>query len=196
MIHFEWTNFYAMKKGILFFLMLAGVSLYAQRHTGYFVVTMKGDTIYGQLKYQTSDGDLHNKVTVKTDSGKITFSASEIIYFEEGLNEYYSFVPEGQSEHYFLRVWAAGYYDLFEWEVPMAISNRKDLIEYRPFLRKRGDKEFINLDNKKWKTQLAELFSDYPELVNDIKKGLYPMDEMNHIVDRYNEWKEEQSGGW
>jgi hypothetical protein len=44
---------------------------------------------------------------------------------------------------------------------------------------------------------LSQIFSDYAELSADIKKGLYPMDEMNHIVDRYNEWKEEQlEGGW
>lgn len=186
-----------MKKLILLLCFISLGVIYAQRHSDYFVVTTKGDTIYGHLKYQTSEGDLHNKVTVKTDSGKVTFTASEIIYFEEGLNEYYSFVPEGQKEHYFIRVWAAGYYELFEWEVPISISKKKHLIEYRPFLRKKGDKEFITLDHKKWKTQLAQIFGEYAELAIDIKKGLYPMDEMNHIVDRYNEWKEEQlEGGW
>lgn len=186
-----------MKNFIIVLSVFLVSSVYAQRFSDYFVVTTKGDTIYGHLKYQTSEGDLHNKVTVKTDSGKMTFTASEIVYFEEGLNEYYSFVPEGQKEHYFIRVWATGYYELFEWEVPMAISKKKNLIEYRPFLRKKGDKEFITLDHKKWKHQLADLFADYPELANAVKKGLYAMDEMNHIIDKYNEWKEEQiEGGW
>jgi hypothetical protein len=186
-----------MKKSLLIVLLLACLTANAQRYTDYFVVTTKGDTIFGHLKYQTSEGDLHNKVTLKNDTTKITFAANELIYFEEGLNEYYSFVPEGQKEHYFIRVWATGYFELFEWEVPMAISKKKNLIEYRPYLRKKGDTEFITLDHKKWKHQLAELFAEYPELANDIKKGLYAMDEMNHIVDKFNEWKEEQiEGGW
>jgi hypothetical protein len=112
------------------------------------------------------------------------------------LNEYYSFVPEGQKESFFMRVWAIGYYELFEWEVPSTIS-KSVLIEYRPLLRKKGDAEFIKLDNKYWKKQLSALFADYKELSIDIKKGRYPMEEMNHIIDRYNEWKEEQlEGGW
>jgi hypothetical protein len=171
--------------------------LYAQRISDHFVVTTKGDTIYGHLKYQTTEGELHNKVVVKvSDTLKLTFQAKELTYFEEGLNEYYSFVPEGQNESFFMRVWAVGYYELFEWEVPYSIS-RSALIEYRPLLRKKGEKEFIKLDHKHWKKQLSNLFGDFKELATDVKKGRYPMDEMNHIIDRYNEWKEEQEeGGW
>lgn len=185
-----------MKK-IFFLICLVSCSvIFAQRRADHFVVTTKGDTIYGHLKYQTSDGELHNKVTVKVnDSLKITFQAKELTYFEEGLNEYYSFVPKGQKESFFMRVWTIGYFELFEWEVPYSMSTTT-LIEYRPLLRKKGDKEFIDLDHKKWKNQLAELFKDYPELGKDIIKGRYAMDEMNHIVDRYNEWIEEQNETW
>jgi hypothetical protein len=188
--------YFAMKN----FLLLCTVAcnlMYAQRHSDHFVVTTKGDTIYGHLKYQTSGGELHNKVEVKVnDTLKLSFEARDLIYFEEGLNEYYSFVPEGQKESFFMRVWAVGYYELFEWEVPYSISPSA-LIEYRPLLRKKGDKEFIKLDPKLWRTQLANLFSDFEELATDVKKGRYPMDEMNHIIDRYNEWKEEEDqGGW
>jgi hypothetical protein len=185
-------------KNFLFLLMFVlASSAYAQRRSDHFVVTVKGDTIYGNLKYQTSEGELHNKVVVKVhDTLKLTFQAEELLYFEEGLNEYYSFVPEGQKESFFMRVWAIGYYDLFEWEVPSTIS-KSVLIEYRPLIRKRGETEFVKLDGKLWKKQLAALFEDYRELSIDIKKGRYAMDEMNHIIDRYNEWKEEQlEGGW
>jgi hypothetical protein len=186
-----------MKNIFLAFMMVSALGAFAQRRSDHFVVTVKGDTIYGQLKYQTNEGELHNKVVVKVhDTLKLTFQAEELLYFEEGLNEYYSFVPEGQKESFFMRVWAIGYYELFEWEVPSTIS-KSVLIEYRPLLRKKGDAEFIKLDNKYWKKQLSALFADYKELSIDIKKGRYPMEEMNHIIDRYNEWKEEQlEGGW
>jgi len=187
-----------MKQIFIAALILCTGVLNAQRHSDYFVVTTKHDTIYGHLKYQTSDGELHNKVVVKVnDTTKVTYKASELIYFEEGINEYYSFVPAGQNESFFMRVWATGpYLELFEWEVPFALS-KSTLIEYRPLLRWKGKKEFIDLDHKNWKKQLADLFIEYKELSDDIKNGRYPMDEMNHIVDRYNEWKEEETeGGW
>ena len=179
---------------ILFFTSLAfAQTKYDYKH---FVVTIKGDTIYGHLKYLTSTGELHNKVIVKNDSVKLTFQASELIYFEEGMSEYYSFIPKGQKETYFMKVWTTGYYELFEWEVPYDISQKEMLIEYRPLLRKKGDADFIDLDHKKWKKQLAELFKDYPELAKDVLKGRYAMDEMNHIIDRYNEWKDDQNDTW
>ncbi len=186
-------------KRIFFLIFILCVSkIYAQRKSDHFVVTTKGDTIYGHLKYQNSEGDMHNVIKVKVnDTTKYTFTAKDIVYFEEGINEYYSFVPHNHKEHFFMRVWATGeYLELFEWEVPMSISKKKNLIEYRPFLRKKGDKDFVELDHKIWKKQLAEVVSDYKELANDVLKGLYPMDEMNHIVDRYNEWKEEGGESW
>ena len=144
-----------MKNFLVLLMFVAVTSAYAQRRSDHFVVTAKGDTIYGHLKYQTSDGELHNKIVVKvSDTLKLTFQAKELLYFEEGLNEYYSFVPEGQKESFFMRVWAIGYYELFEWEVPSTIS-KSVLIEYRPLLRKKGDAEFIKLDNKYWKKQLS-----------------------------------------
>ena len=186
-----------MKNIVVLAVLFSSFSVFAQRISDHFVVTTKGDTIYGHLKYQTSTGELHNKVVVKVnDTLKLTFQANELVYFEEGLNEYYSFVPEGQSESYFMRVWSTGYFELFEWEVPYVLS-KSVMIEYRPLLRKKGDKEFIFLDHKQWKKQLADMMSDYKELSIDVKKGRYPMDEMNHAIDRYNEWKEEQEeGGW
>ena len=184
-------------KNILFVLIgIFSASAFAQRLTDHFVVTNKRDTIYGYLKY-TSGGELHNKVTVKVnDTLKLTFGAKEVIYFEEGMNEYYSFVPEGQSDYYFMRVWERGYYELFEWEVPYELSTSKTLIEYRPLLRKKGDKEFLDLVHGDWKKQLIDLFNDYKELADDIKKGKYSLDELGHIIERYNEWKEDQEDGW
>jgi hypothetical protein len=184
-----------MRKIFLLPVLLSCVPVLAQRESDYFVVTTKHDTIYGHLKYQSNEGELHNKVEVRVnDTLKMTFKASELIYFEEGLNEYYSFVPAGQSESFFMRVWSMGYLELFEWEVPYSIS-KSALIEYRPLLRKKGDKDFIDLDHKLWKKQLAALMSDYKELSKDVEAGVYPMDEMNHAIDRYNEWKEEQMEG-
>jgi len=186
-------------KQLLFLLPVFCMStLVAQRHSDHFVVTNNRDTIYGHLKYQNSEGDMHNIIKVKVnDTLKYSFSAKDIIYFEEGINEYYSFVPHGQSEHFFMRVWATGnHMELFEWEVPMSISKKKHLIEYRPFLRKKGDADFVELDHKHWKKQLADMMADYPELAADILSGMYPMDEMNHIIDRYNEFKDEENETW
>ncbi len=187
-----------MKKLFFIFIGILGTGLFAQRLTDHFVVTTKGDTLYGHLKYQSSEGELHNQIKIKVnDTLKYTFKASEIVYFEEGLNEYYSFVPDGQKEHFFMRLWASGeFYELFEWEVPASISKKKNLIEYRPLLRKKGDTEFIDLIHHNWKKQLAHEFKDYTELSTDILKGRYPMDEMNHIIDRYNEWKEDLNDGF
>lgn len=187
-----------MKIILIIFFSLSISVLYAQRHVDHFVVTTKGDTIYGHLKYQNSDGDMHNVIKVKVnDTAKYTFTAKEVKYFEEGINEYYSFIPHGQKEYFFMRLWATGnHMELFEWEVPMSISKKKNLIEYRPFLRIKGESDFIELGNKTWKKQLADLVKDHKELAEDVLRGLYPMDEMNHIIDKYNEWKDEENEPW
>lgn len=187
-----------MKKLLILLSVICSSLIFGQRKVDHFVVTVKGDTIYGHLKYQTSEGDMHNVIKVKVnDTLKYTFTAKEVVYFEEGLNEYYSFVPHGQTEHFFMRVWATGnYLEVFEWEVPMSISKKKSLIEYRPFLRKKGDKDFVELNHKTWKKQVADIIGDYKELANDVLKGIYPMDEMNHIVDKYNEYRDEENETW
>lgn len=190
-----------MKNVICFFIGIAFTSVWAQYGKKYppdhFVVTTKGDTIYGYLKYFSRTRGIHDKITVKvSDTLKLTFTADEIVYFEEGKNQYVSFIPKGQNEHFFIRIWSVGYYELFEWEVPMHLSRSKRKIEYRPLLRRKGETDFIDLHPRKWKKQLADLFSDYPELADDVRKGMYPLDEMGHVIDRYNEFKEDEAEGW
>lgn len=175
---------------------MLAISAMAQKHHDHFIVTNDGDTIYGALKYLSADGGIKNTITVKvSDTLKLTFSANEIVYFEEGMLEYVSMVPDGFKEKYFVRVWSIGYLELYEWEVPYSV-NPSNLIEYRPLLRKKGDTQFIKLDHKHWKKQLAAVLADYKQLADDVKKGRYPMDEMGHVIDRYNEWKEDLEEGF
>lgn len=189
----------SMKKLLFTLLFYASTTLFAQKHhdlTHYYVVTNNYDTIHGYIKYQSSEGELKNKITIKVnDTLKLTFTPNEIIYFEEGKNEYLSMIPPGYKEKFFVRVWSSGFYELFEWEVPSHLT-KSIHIEYRPLIRKYGEKDFIPLDHKHWKKQLAKCFADYPELAKDVLKGRYPMDEMGHAVDRYNEYIEDLQEGF
>jgi hypothetical protein len=181
-----------MKKLLLLAGLVMGLSAYAQvedyRDPDHFVVKTSGDTIFGKLKYTSSD-DIKNKIVVKVnDTLKYTIKASDVKYFRDGDKEYLSFQPE-MEDYYFIKIWQEGkYLSCYEWQVPAELSGSK--IEYLPYIRQAGDKTFVELDLH-WAKHLVEYIEDYEELADDVWKGKYKLEQLGDVIRRYNEWKEE-----
>jgi len=182
-----------MKKMFTLFLLMTGICSYAQVQSYgdpmHYVIRIQGDTIYGSLKYKSSD-DIKNKITVKVnDTLKYSLKAQDIKYFRDGAQEYVSFQPDMEA-YYFLRVWQPGkYLSLYEWQVPSEISG--DKVEFLPYLKREGENSFIELDIH-WQKHFVTFIEDYKELVDDIWKNKYKLEQLGDVVKKYNDWKATQ----
>jgi hypothetical protein len=183
-----------MKRMLLLLMVGFGLSLNAQTDeivpdADHYVVKVNGDTIFGKLKYASSD-DIKNKITVKVnDTLKYSLKASEIVYFKDGDKEYVTFQPEGEEGHYFLKIWQLGtYLSLYEWQVPADLSGAK--VEFYPYIRKKGEKTYTELETH-WAKHLVEFIDEYEELADEVWKNKYKYEQMGEIVKKYNEWKED-----
>jgi len=179
-----------MKKLLLLFVMAIGFSAYAQvvdyRDPEHYVIKNNGDTIFGKLKYTSSD-DIKNKMTVKVnDTLTLKFKADEIKYFRDGEKRYRSFQPD-MEDYYFIKIWEEGkYLSLYEWQVPAEISGSK--VEFLPYIRQNDDKTYIELDIH-WTKHFSELIADYEQLADEVWKNKYKLEQLGDVVRHYNEWK-------
>lgn len=182
-----------MKKFFLLLLLGLSFSIYAQEEIvlddDHYVVRTLGDTIYGKLKYMSSD-DIKTKISVKVnDTLKYNLKASEVVYFKDGDKEYTSFQPEGEQVHYFIKILVIGkYLSLYEWQIPLEGGGGK--IEFYYYLQKKGDKDFIELPPH-WNKELIQYIDDHEELADEVWKNKYKPDQLPEVIKKYNEWKEE-----
>jgi hypothetical protein len=182
-----------MKKIFLLIAMGLGISAYAQEtieiDPDHYVVKTNGDTIFGKLKYMSSD-DIKTKISVKVnDTLKYSLKASEITYFKDGDKEYTTFQPEGEEMHYFLKIEFIGkYLSLYEWQIPLEGGGGK--VEYYHYIRKGTDKDYVELAAH-WTKHLVEYIDDYEELADDVWKNKYKPEQLAEVIKKYNEWKED-----
>jgi len=186
-----------MKKLLMLFALMLSIAAYAQTDDDNdngddFLVKVSGDTIRGKFKYKGSDGDIKNKISIKVnDTLKINLKAADVKYFKDGKDEYITFQPEGEEGHFFLRIWTLGkYLELYEWQVPLDLGGGSK-IEYIPYIRKKGDSQFVEMDHSYWKKSLPEYIEDYEELADDVWRGKYKIEQMGEVIQMYNEWKED-----
>lgn len=183
-----------MKKAILFIALTIGAIGYNQAQDIKevdFLVKTTGDTLTGKFKYKDGSGGIKAKITVKVnDTLKVTLKASEVKYFKEGENEYISFEPKGEEGSYFIKIIVLGkYLELYEWQLPVELSDGKK-IELFSYIRKKGDKTFMELDHVTWKKELPNIIGDYEELADAVWKGKYKLEQLGEIITMYNKWKE------
>jgi hypothetical protein len=182
-----------MKKILLLIAMGLGISTYAQEvieiDADHFVVKTNGDTIFGKLKYMSSD-DIKTKISVKVnDTLKYSLKASEVAYFKDGDKEYTTFQPEGEELHYFIKIEQRGkYLSLYQWQIPLEGGGGK--VEFYYYLQKGKDKDYVELAPH-WSKHLIEFIDDYEELADEVWKNKYKQEELPEVIKKYNEWKED-----
>ena len=184
-----------MKKIILLLILAIGTAGYSQTEDATdvdFLIKTTGDTLTGKFKYKDGDGGIKTKISVKVnDTLKVNLKASEVKYFKEGKSEYITFEPEGEEGTFFLKIWVLGkYLELYEWQLPSDLSGGNK-IEYIPYVRKKGEKTFTEIDHLNWKKQLPEIIDDYEDLADDVWRGKYKLDQLGDVITMYNEWKED-----
>ena len=183
-----------MKKLLILIALGLGISSYAQTEESFidpdhYVVKTNGDTIFGKLKYMSSD-DIKMKISVKVnDTLNYNLKASEVAYFRDGDKEYLTFQPEGETGHFFLKILQRGsYLNLYEWQIPLDGGGGR--IEFYHYIQKQGEKDYIELAVH-WQKHLVEFIDDYEELADDVWRNKYKTDQLGEVIRKYNEWKEE-----
>lgn len=141
-----------------------------------YVVTTKGDTVQGKLKYINST--FEKKVQVTTLEGKkyiyqitqtIAFKLGNDIYFPLRFNETYTY----------MKLLKPGYLGLYSFQLPNQIT-----WDGRYLLKKDG--KGIEVPNLGFKKLLNQFLSDCPEVTTRITSGELPKNKLNDIIDEYN----------
>lgn len=152
-------------------------------------ILLNGDTIHGHIKHKGSQGELKTKITCKVnDTLKYTWKPKDLKYFRVGKDEYITFQPEGAQAIQFVRIWVKGYIELYEWEAPEEEGGG-----FYPYIRKRGETNFTEVDIKYWKDQIAEIIAtDNEEMAEKMYKGKHKLEDLDMIIQDFNDWKEEE----
>jgi len=142
-----------------------------------YVVTTKGDTIQGKVKYFNSVSG--QKVHVTTSEGKKNvYSITQTIAFKLDNDIYY---PVRITNGYiYMKMIKQGYLSLLAFQLPNQL-----LWDGRYLLKKDG--KGIEVPNIGFKKILVQFLSECPELTKRIALGEYSKSEVREIVDQYND---------
>ncbi len=153
----------------------------------HYVVKTNGDTIYGKLKYTSSD-DIKTKVNVKVnDTLKYNLKTEEIKFMRDGEKYFKTFQPD-MEEYFLIKIWEEGkYLSIYEWQTPADYNDGK--IEFIVYLRVEDDKSFIRLESH-WQKHIVQFIGDNKQMSDDIlKNNKYKMEQLGDVVRHYNDWK-------
>lgn len=157
----------------LLLLLLSYQIGYAQNE---YVVTTKGDTIKGKIKYLNFG--LEKKVQVTTPEGKKNvYVVTQTIAFKLGSDIYY---PVRHNEIYtYMKLIKQGYLGLYSFQLPNQTS-----WDGRYLLKKDG--KGIEVPNLGFKRMLNQFLIECPVVTARISSGELPKSKLNDIIDEYN----------
>lgn len=152
-----------------------------------FVVTVKGDTIRGEIKHKSGE-EIKERVLIKlSEEEKETVKTEDISLLIAG-NETYVRMLVGKESLLLLEM-SAGALELYEHQ-ELYLQNGQDAIRYTMYLRRAGETEFTVIKPGGWKKQVAEFISDYTELADELNK--HSLEELPSVITAYNQWKEDK----
>lgn len=141
-----------------------------------YVVTTKGDTIQGKVKYLNYG--VEKKVQVITDAKKDVYSILQTKGFKME-NEVYHTVRYGQGYTY-MKLVTGGYLSLYAFQEPNEVTWDGNYL----LKRDGGNLEVPNIGFKK---NLKKFMDDCPVVAARIEAGEFSRSEISKIVDAYNQ---------
>lgn len=166
----------------VFFLLICTASYsIASAQDGY-VVTIKGDTIKGKIKYLNYKTS--SSVQVQTGDKKITYSILQTRAFSLN-NEVYHPVRTAQG-YFYMKLLKEGYLSLYAYQ-----PENQSAWDGRFLIKKDG--EGRDVPNLSFKKQMQQYLADCRQVVNKIESNELSKNKINEIVDAYNECIEARS---
>lgn len=158
-----------------------------------YVITTKGDTLRGEIKYNPKKSfPQYRKVTLKISETEIkTFKADKLKKYVMGDTEYLSWFLE--EEQVFIKCLSTGAIALYEAQFEFINSKNETEVETQYYIQKNGSSDMEKLKSAKFRKQVAEYVSDHAELVKDLEEKKYDLQNVPEVVNTYNEWVKQKS---
>lgn len=142
-----------------------------------YVVTAKGDTIPGKVKYLNFE--LGKKVQVTNDEKKkSTFNLLEVKAFKLE-NELYHNIRTNQG-YTIMKINKSGYLSLYTFQLPNQMTWNGSYLY-------KADGTGFEVPSFNFKKVMIRFLSDCPEVSKQIEEGKLTKSKLNEIIDRYNE---------
>jgi hypothetical protein len=164
---------------ILFFVLGYG----AASAQGDYVVTIKGDTLWGKLRYYNNSGVKYTGNNSKyvqlipVEGKKSTHDILKTISFRMG-NEIYHTIKFDQG-YTFMKLIQSGYLSLYAYQM-----ENQTTWDGRYFVKKDGT--LLDVPNLGFKKRVTRFIADCPNVVKDVESGVLSRSDLLKLVDAYN----------
>lgn len=185
-----------MKHIITFFLFLSVFNAFSQAKKipdvfeDAYVVTLKGDTLRGQLKIPPAKKlELYQKISFKDKTNKVKpYTADRIKGY--GHNNYYYASAFHNNKSCFFKVLSSGSISLFVTKFELMDEGVFQEVHEYCYMVEKGDGQFKILEAKGLKKQLKDIFKSNKDLVqkiNDQKEIAFNEETLEAYFKEYNQ---------
>lgn len=161
-----------MRSVFILYAILMSASAMAQN----FIVTIQGDTVYGEVKPLTYGPEKKVQIT-ETGKKKVVYPFYKVKSFTVG-NEVYQPV-KGPQGYTFMKLIKSGYLSLYSFQ-----SNNQNLYDGQYLLKMGGDG--IEVPNITFKKGMKRFLDDCPVLADKIDSDVLNKKDLLQIIDEYN----------
>lgn len=160
---------------LIFILFVFGYTLASAQD---YVVTLKGDTLLGEVKYFSGTGSSNKYIRLTPPAGKKTnYQILETKAFRIE-NEIYHTVKL-RNDYTYMKLIASGYLNLYSYQV-----DNQTGWDGRYLLKK--DASGLDVPNLGFKKRISQFMSDCPDVVNKIESGDLGRTNLVKLVEAYN----------
>lgn len=148
------------------------------------VVSLAGDTIFGQVRHKSGD-EIKERINVKVnDTLRYNLKVEELKAFMSGDEYYLTGFLEKDGPRVALRVLSEGKLYLFEYQT-LLMQGSNNAIRYEIYAFNPADSVYTLLKPINWRKQLEGMMADIPEM-GEVWSKKYKFDEVKLIFDQYN----------
>ncbi len=154
-----------------------------------YVVTDKGDTIRGEVKYNPKkEQDCYSKVAFKDENGVMkNYKPKKAVAYGFNGQHYVAMEFDGEMKYY--QVLSSGELMLYKMMYEM-ISMNQLVMGSVYYIAHKGDKSLKEVKESKFKKQMAEYMKDNPEILEGYDDGKdFNAESAIEVVRQYNTWK-------
>ncbi|MBL7841391.1 MAG: hypothetical protein JNJ75_14710 [Cyclobacteriaceae bacterium] len=165
------------------FMIILFVAGYAMASAQDYVVTIKGDTLQGKVKYFNGTGVRYAGAGSKYiqliphEGKKRTFQVLEVISFKMNDDIYHTI--KHVDTYTFMKVMQSGYLSLYAYQL-----ENQTTWDGRYFVKRDGS--MLEVPNLGFKKRVEQFLADCPDVVKKVEAGDLARSNLKELVDEYN----------
>lgn len=180
----------------LFVLFFCSYSLTAQHYEEGYIVSNRGDSIFGILKVQNTFASQRKIHFVDQNGARVVYHPERIAGYGYGKMHFeslpipYLYAGIGSDTLGFLQRVVSGHAQLYRYYTKRSAFTLQQGPGYVEYVRK-PDQSWHEISlNFRWK-RLGNIFLEHPVLAQKIQKDEYKLGETDKVIRDYNQWYEE-----